>query len=268
MFVERTIPVTAIILTYNEEANIEHALKSICGWVNEVFILDSYSTDRTLEIARKYIDKIYQHEFTHYAEQRNWALQNLPIAQEWVLFLDADEEATIEFRDELRFKLAQAELDEQIVAFSVRHRFFFLGKPLKYANLSIPHIRVVRKNKAFWHPSEGAMEQCVVKAQARELKSRLLHNNRKGLSDWIRKHNWYSTEEARYCLMDPSSDEISFANKIENKFPLLLRPFIKFLYVYFLRLGFLDGKAGLAYAFLHDFWFPFLVYLKVQEMKK
>lgn len=261
------VPISVIILTYNEEANIEYALKSVYGWVSEIILVDSYSTDKTLEIARNYTDRICQHPFVHYSIQRNWALQNLAINQNWVLFIDADEETTTNFRDELSIKINQANQGGQTVAFTIRHTLFFLNKPLKYTNISVPHVRIVRKDKVLWQPGKGAMEQCIVNGKTGELKSRLLHNNRKELSDWIKKHDWYSTEEARHYFIGKKSNRTGFARKFEDKLPIVLRPFIKFSYVFFLRLGFLDGKAGFAYAFLHDFWFPFLTYLKLQEMK-
>src|SRR5262249_55279726 len=94
-------PVSLIILTYNEEVNIGHTLESVKGWVGEIIIVDSYSTDETLEICRKYTDKIYQHPFQNQAQQFNWALDNVPIAYEWVMRLDSDEMVTPELAREL-----------------------------------------------------------------------------------------------------------------------------------------------------------------------
>lgn len=96
------LPITVIILTYNEEKNIDDCLKSVHGWVEEIFIIDSYSTDKTLEIVQKYTDKIYPHPFENQAKQFNWALKNLPIKMEWVMRLDADERWTDEGFEELR----------------------------------------------------------------------------------------------------------------------------------------------------------------------
>ena len=93
------LPLSVIILTYNEEKNIEGCLKSIYGWANEIFIVDSHSSDKTLETANKFTEKIYQNRFESYAGQRNWALNNLPIAHDWVFFLDADEYITEELKE-------------------------------------------------------------------------------------------------------------------------------------------------------------------------
>lgn len=261
------VPISVVILTYNEEANIEYALKSVCGWASEIFVVDSYSTDTTLEKVRNYTDNICQHPFSHCADQRNWALQNLPLSQDWILFLDADEEVTPQLQGELCATITR--VDQDTAAFSLRHEFFFLDEPLRHAHFSIPHIRVIRINRAFWQRGEGTNEQCVVKGKIEVLQSKLLHNNRKKLSDWIRKHDWYATESASCFLERKSHHQAKGPTEaIEEKLPLILHPFARFFYAYFLRLGFLDGKAGFAYAFLHDFWFPFLVYLKVQEMRK
>src|SRR5215470_14159574 len=94
-------PVSLIILTYNEEVNIGHTLESVKDWVGEIIIVDSYSTDKTLEICRNYTDKIYQHPFQNQAQQFNWALDNVPIAHEWVMRLDSDEMVTPELAREL-----------------------------------------------------------------------------------------------------------------------------------------------------------------------
>src|SRR3990167_10070410 len=99
------IPVSVIILTYNEEIHIERLLKNIVDWASEIFIVDSFSIDRTLEIAEKYSAKIFQHEFENQAQQFNWALDNLEIKNEWILRLDADEYLTEELKNEITEKL-------------------------------------------------------------------------------------------------------------------------------------------------------------------
>ena len=91
-------PVAVIILTYNEEVNIRSCLESVQDFTDEIFLVDSFSTDRTMEIAREFTDKIYQNPWVHWAHQRNWALDNLPISYEWVFFLDADERLTSDLR--------------------------------------------------------------------------------------------------------------------------------------------------------------------------
>jgi len=95
------VPLSVIVLTHNEELNIRQCARSVAGWAGEVFVVDSFSTDRTIEVAREEGARVIQHEFTGYAEQRNWALSNLPLGYEWVLFLDADETVSEELKDEI-----------------------------------------------------------------------------------------------------------------------------------------------------------------------
>ena len=94
-------PISAVILTYNEEKNIEDCLKSVCGFIEDIFVVDSYSVDKTLEIVKKYTNNIVQHEFENYGKQRNWALNNLPITTEWILNLNSDQRFTEDLKKEL-----------------------------------------------------------------------------------------------------------------------------------------------------------------------
>ena len=96
------VPVAVIIITYNEEINLPFALKSVCNWASQVFVVDSFSTDKTVEISTKLGAEVYKHTFEGYTEQRNWALKNLPIKTEWVLFLDADEYLSEPLKEEIK----------------------------------------------------------------------------------------------------------------------------------------------------------------------
>ena len=121
-------PLNIIVLTYNEEVNIRECLKSARELSEDIFLVDSFSTDRTLDIARSFTDKVYQNPWVDWATQRNWALDHLPLPHEWVFFLDADERVTPEFAAELCQRLPQA--PPEVAGLNVHFRFFFLGRPL------------------------------------------------------------------------------------------------------------------------------------------
>ena len=120
-------PISVIILTYNEEKNIDACLKSVQGWVEEIFVVDSYSTDGTLDIVRNYTDKVFQHSFENYSKQRNWALKNLPIETEWVLNLDSDHRVSPELENELK-KVFRNGLDNRLNGFLISRKTIFMDK--------------------------------------------------------------------------------------------------------------------------------------------
>jgi glycosyltransferase involved in cell wall biosynthesis len=278
-------PVSVIILTYNEEANIPSCIESVRDLTDDIFIVDSYSTDNTLEVARQYTDKIYQNTWVHFAHQRNWAMENLPISHEWVLFLDADERLTEELRHEIEGVISTSEN----YGFYIKRHFYFLKRWIKHGgNQSDYILRLIRKDHA--HVTQkGAWEYFVVQGNLGYLKNPILHEDQKGLTFWIDKHNNYSSIEAKelhnYNLRnvnkrnkneqpDKRSTHIERQTKIwlrENiwiRLPLFIRPFFYFMYRYIFKLGFLDGKEGFIYCFLHGLWYPLLVDAKYLEIKK
>jgi glycosyltransferase involved in cell wall biosynthesis len=123
-------PISVIILTFNEELDVEDCLKSVHHWAKDIFIVDSYSLDQTLFLVQKYTDKISQNHWLSFAKQREWALNNLDIQTDWVLFLDADERLTPEMRKEISMIVNDKSRQEK--GFYIRRRFIFLGKWLKH----------------------------------------------------------------------------------------------------------------------------------------
>jgi len=271
---------SVVVLTFNEEANIEACLYSVVGWAQEVFVVDSFSTDSTLEISASLGAKVYQHEWKHIADQRNWALSNLPLDKEWVLFVDADERLSPEVREEIEDMVAGA--GANVAAVALRQEFYFLGRPLRHVHTGSAQIRLVRRDRAVWERTEGTDERCVARGTIKILTNRLIHLDRKGLSGWIAKHNWYATERAK-DIVAGKKVSMAFGREqhteinihwharlkwlLRQRFPTALRPFAYFVYTFFFRLGFLDGAAGFAYAFLHELWFYLLVNWKVREMR-
>lgn len=267
-----------VILTLNEELNLPAALASVHGWAQQVFVVDSFSLDSTLEVARDHEAQVYQHAFEHWAAQRNWSLDNLPIETPWVLFLDADEQLT----PALALEAAQAlqSVSADVGGFYVSRRFIFLGRWLKGGGLWPNFVlRLVRKEKTRVERI-GAWEYFRVAGQTRKLNGSLLHDDHKGVTDWVTKHNRYASAEAaddrrqsdtRVAANTEGSLErrkqVMLRQHIWLRIPLLARPWILFAYRYGVQGGFRDGVPGFIYCFLHDFWFPLLVVAKVRELQ-
>lgn len=280
----KKLPIEVIILTYNEELNIEDCLKSVYGWVEDIFIVDSFSTDRTLEIARKYTDKIYQHPFENHAKQFNWALNNLPIKTDWIMRLDADERVTPELKEELMEKLDKFSND--ITGLYVKRRVLFMGRWIKHGGYYPTWLlRIWRNGKGYCE--ERWMDEHIKlnDGKALFLENDIIDDNKKELHWWINKHNSYATREAidllnlkyNFLNLDTLKGELTgsqekkkrwIKEKVYARMLLFIRPFLYFLYRYFFKLGFLDGKEGLIFHFLQGFWYRFLVDAKIYEIEK
>ena len=259
------LPISVIILTYNEELNLESCLKSVVDWTDEIFIVDSYSTDKTLEIAKEYGAEIFQHPFENQAQQFNWALDNLEIKNNWILRLDADEYLTPELRREISETLPKTPGD--INGFYLRRRVYFMNRWIKHGGYyPIWLLRFFRYGKARYQEERDVDEHLtLLEGAAGKMKNDFIDDNKKDLIWWIKKHNNYALREAGEAL---SGNYGRGGKKFYYKLPLFLRAFVYFIYRYFLRFGFLDGKEGLIFHFLQGFWYRFLVDSKLYELNK
>lgn len=279
------LPISAIILTYNEEKNIETCLKSLEGLVENIFIVDSYSDDLTVEIASMYTDKIFQHPFENYAKQLNWALKNLPINTEWVMRIDADERVMPALRGELLNQMYK--LDSDITGLYIKVRVYFMGRWMKHGGTHpVWHLRIWRKDKAYCEERWMDEHMKVIEGKLSFFESDIIDENRKKLHWWIGKHNNYATREAIDILnlgygfinYDETIPPRLFGRQEQRKrwikekiyanMPLFIRPILYFIYRYTIQLGFLDGKEGLIWHVLQGFWYRFLVDSKVYEIKR
>lgn len=267
--------VSVVVLTYNEEANIEDCLKSVQGWSDDILIIDSYSDDTTVEVARNYTDKIYSHKFKHWATQRNWALENLPFKYDWILFLDADERVSEELKEKIQNTLPNVGLNTN--GFYINRKFFFMGRWIKHGGYYPYKVLRLVKHKFASYIKHGAWEYGKIDGTTSYIDGYIIHEDNRDIDYWIDKHNKFASIEAKEFNL--SNSNLSSEGELEgkrrivinsflNKLPFMFRPFIRFIYRYFFRLGFLDGKEGLIYFFLHDFWYPFLVDTKIEEMRK
>ncbi|MEK7162802.1 MAG: glycosyltransferase family 2 protein [Patescibacteria group bacterium] len=257
------IPISIIILTYNEEIHIELLLKNISDWADEIFIVDSYSTDKTLEIAKKYDAKIFQHKFENQARQFNWALDNLKIKNEWILRLDADEYLTEELKKEIIEVIPKTALE--ISGFYIKRRVYFMGRWIKHGGYyPFWFLRLFRKGKARSEQREMDEHLVLLEGKSGKLENDFVDDNKKDLTWWTEKHNNYASREVAAILV---GDFGISKKKFYYKLPMFFRVYAYFCYRYFLRLGFLDGKEGLIFHFLHAFWYRFLIDAKIYEKK-
>lgn len=268
-----------VVLTYNEELNLPHALRSVCGWADEVLVFDSFSNDRTLEIARDYGCKVIQNVFEDYGKQRNAALA-IPSACEWALFLDADEWLSEELKVEIKDTLQS---NSSHNGYYLKWRLIWMGKWIRRGYYPTWILRLFRRGAAHCE-ARSVNEHMVVTGTTGQLKFDIFHQDRKDLSDWVVKHNRYATREALELVRieaEPAGHQLDarffgsqaqrkrwLRHRVWNHLPVLIRPFLYFFYRYILRGGFLDGRAGFSYHFLQGLWFPVLIDLKYLEIKR
>jgi glycosyltransferase involved in cell wall biosynthesis len=272
-----------IILTHNEEKNIEACLKSVLDLNCPIFLVDSGSTDNTLKIVEEFPVQLSHHPFQNYGQQRNWALKNLPIATPWVLNMDADHRMTPELASEINQVLTKP-IEENTKGFLISRRTIFLGHWMKHGG-HYPVYHAILFKKDFGHCEDKLYDQhFVVNGYCETLKADMIDTLTDSLQSFTERHNRWSTLEAedqfyKYTLQSRNSlvkakalgnaqQRRRYAKSIYEKFPLFVRPFIYFFVRYFLKLGFLDGKKGLVFHFLQGFWFRFLVDAKIYELKK
>lgn len=267
--------IAVIILTFNEELNLSKALESVKGWSQEVYIVDSFSTDRTVEIAlSKQSDgvSVVQHAFEDYSSQWNWALENLPIKSEWTLKLDADERLTDEFKAETLNVIKT--VSQEVEGISFRRRFFFMGKFFRWGGFSDNYDLRMWKTGCAKFESRPINEHVLVNGLSITIKSFVDHHNFKSVSDWLDKHNRYSSLEAQNIIRGNMTGDIKprlFGSSVEQRmwfkvvyFKLPFNNIIYLVYKLFIKMGFLDGYQGIVYSFLYTYYL-FLIQLKVKE---
>ncbi len=269
-------PISLIVLTHNEEVNLSQCLKNAKSHIDEIIIVDSYSDDKTVEIAERYGAYVVQHEFENQAKQFNWALDNLEIKNEWVLRLDADEWVTGELWDEIAEKLAST--PQEVNGYIMKRRVYFMGRWMRHGGYYPAwFLRLFRNGKARYEEREVDEHLVLTEGKAVRLKHDFVDENHKPLGWWIEKHNNYAGKEAREALKlregelqpeDQAGRKRRLKNSFYYKLPPFFRAFLYWKYRYILRLGFLDGKEGLIFHALQGFWYRLLVDAKIYEVKR
>ncbi|MGB3544033.1 glycosyltransferase family 2 protein [Rubrivirga sp.] len=248
-------PVSVLILTYNEEDNLPRCLDSV-AWADDVLVVDSFSTDRTVEVARAHGARVLQRGFDTFAGQRNFGIDQGELRHDWVLHLDADEVVPSALRDEL-LDVARTGVKP---AYRVASRMMFQGKWLRHAGMYPAYqVRYGRRDRLRFKQVGHGQREDLEPEDVGTLQHDLEHYSfSKGLHEWFAKHNCYSSDEAAEAL-GQSGDAIDWAalaapdrtrrrralKTLAARMPM--RPSLRFFYMYVLRRGFLDGRAGLSY---------------------
>ena len=281
---QRDSKISFVVLTYNEEKHIERCIRSLEPFAKEILVIDSFSTDRTLEIAERMGAKTVKHPFENQAQQFNWAIRNCEIAGDWIWRVDADECISEECGRKVTEAIATC--DGDINGIYVNKAIVFQGHKLKHGGwYPAPQIKVIRKG--YGESENKVMDEHLIITSGRTfyVDGDQTDENLNDLTWWSDKHNKYASREAVNMLMmqyemDADAEGVEaklLGNDAERKrwlkvryarMPLFLRPFLYFLVRYIVKLGFLDGKQGFIWYVLQGFWYRFLVDAKVYEMKR
>lgn len=280
------LDLTTIILTYNEEIHIRRCLENVCQFSRKVYVIDSPSTDNTTVICKEFPEvEVVVHKYPgNQAEQFNWALDNCEIDTEWILRLDADEYCTSELIEEMRKKLPVIEKGVNAVVLPLGRAF--MGRVLKHGIVNgVKMIRLFRYGKARYEQRLMDEHLKVLEGNTVAFEHKFIDDNRIPLAQFVAKHNNYSSREAA-VLLDAEYGLSEFSTDVDNaeyaadvaakraqkakyaKMRLFWRSFAYFIYRYFFKMGFLDGKEGFCWDFFQGLWYRMLVDAKVYEIKK
>jgi len=242
---------SALIITRNEEQNIQNVLENL-SFADEIIVVDSFSSDRTFEIASSFKNvKTVQHSFENFASQRNYAI-NLA-SNSWILFIDADERVTPNLKKEIETVINE---ENKAVAYFMYRTFMFKDKRLRFSGWQTDKIiRLFKKENAFYNHEKIVHEKLVINGEVRKLKNKLIHFSYSTFDDYKQKMIFYGKLKAQ--------EELS-KNTKPNFFHFYIRPAYQFLNQFVIRLGFLDGKNGLTICYLN----ALSVSARFQELKK
>ena len=272
---------TVVILTKNEEDNLKKCINSVAPVAKRVVIVDSYSTDNTVAMAKSLGADVIQHQFENHAAQFNWALENSNISTKWVMKIDADEELTQELANEINCQIDK--LPSYINGVILRRRVYFMGRWLKHGG-KYPELllRIFRFGHGMSEMKMMDEHLIITDGETVTFKYDFIDNNNKSLEWWIGKHNWYSNKEVleqqtraakvsgKITVEETSTSmQAKIKRYIKNhgyySMPKFLRAHLYFIYRYYFRFGFLDGTEGKIYTFLQAYWYRFLVDAKLYE---
>lgn len=273
--------IDTLILTFNEHLHIQRAVENAKRVSNNVFVLDSFSTDNTVEIAKAVGAIVLQNPWhNNYADQLNWGLEHFNFTSDWIMRLDADEYLTEELINEINENIA--DIDDSVSGIILKRRTYFMGKWVKHGIYPVKLLRIFRKGKGVCE--SRWMDEHIVLSEgtAVEFKHDFIDENLNTINWWTQKHNNYAVREAidyldiKYNICGYSkNDEMQKGEQANKKrmskrsyykLPIFFRSFLYFIYRYFFRLGFLDGKQGLIWNFLQAWWYRFLVDSQIYEI--
>lgn len=273
--------ISVIILTFNEEKHIARCINSILPFTNKIFIVDSGSTDKTVEIAEKLGAVVKYNPWVNYAQQFNFGIENIPFQTKWLMRMDSDEYIMPELAEEISTKLEMLEKD--VSGIYVKRRVMFFNKWIKHgAYYPIWLLRIWQRGKGVCEETWMDEHIKITEGITQNFEHDIVDHNLNNLTWWTQKHNLYAIREVidllnmKYDFRDFESVEPRLFGSQEQRkrflkmkyasLPLFTRPFMYFVYRYFIRLGFLDGTKGLVWHFLQGFWYRFLVDAKIYEV--
>jgi glycosyltransferase involved in cell wall biosynthesis len=268
--------ITVIIPTFNVEDLIAQAIRSVT-WADEVLVVDSFSTDRTVEIAKDLGARVLQHEYIYSAKQKNWAIPQA--THEWILLLDSDEVVTDKLQKTIQAMLASEEI-EKFDGFGIARRHYFLGKFLRWGGrYPLYNIRLFRKECRYEDRNVHA-HIILAKDRMKNITGDILHYSDRSLDQFFEKFNRYSSWQANYMIRvyENGMTKVSLAMFMTNPYYakavvkdlwtfIPFTPLIRFVYMFVLRLGFLDGRYGFMIAFFYAFQ-DYVAKTKYLEMRK
>lgn len=278
------LDLSVIVLTYNEEIHIKRCIDNVKAIAKDIVIIDSESTDKTVDIAKDAGASVYVHKWPgNQAAQFNWALDNVPISTEWILRLDADEYLTPELIEEIKLKLPN--VPEGINGIMLPLKNVWMGKPLKHGGATIKILRLFRNGYGRYEPRMMDEQLEISEGEISEFEHPFADDNLNDLNWWTTKHLGYSNREAAELLdvefnlsgraadgnLSNLSPDARHRRELKLKYakqPLFWRSFAYFIYRYFVKGGFLEGKEGFLRHFLQGWWYRTLVDAKIFEIKK
>ena len=280
----KELSITVLILTKNEEIHIARAINSIKPISSKIFVIDSYSKDETVSIAKNLGAKIFTHRFINQAIQMQWAIDNLKINTEWVMRLDADELISSDLVNEIIHKLPN--MSDKVNGIILKRKHIFMNKIIRFGGRgSLSILRIWRNGHAYIEKKYMDEHICIKDGLYTHFHSKFFDWNLKGINFFIVKHNEYATREAAQkilaCLSKNSNNKSLvvrlpfflaikrfFKDFIYDAMPYQISSLLYFIWRYVFMLGFLDGVAGFNYHFLQAFWYRFLIGLKMDEIKE
>ena len=277
------LDLTTIILTYNEEIHIRRCLENVCPISKKVYVIDSPSTDHTVDICKEFDNvEVVTHQYPgNQAAQFNWAVDNMKVDTEWVLRLDADEYLTPELIDELREKLPT--IGEDVTGVEFKRRHIFMGRWVKHGIYPVIMMRMFRNGCGRYDNRLMDEHMILTKGKSIVFDHDFCDHSLINISDYCSKHINYAAREAAmvldeaYGLMDHAVSKEGLGKQAQekhrkkglyNRLPIFWRSFAYFIYRYIVKGGFLDGKEGFLFAFIQGWWYRTMVDAKILEAKR
>jgi glycosyltransferase involved in cell wall biosynthesis len=267
---------TVILLSFNSEDTLGATLSRAREVSQEIFVIDSFSSDGTIALAESYGAKVVSHAFENYGAQRNWGIDNLPITSKWQLHLDADEVMD----DELVAAIKALPDEPEHSGYFVPRYVKFLGRVLRHGGMSPTwHLRLFRSGVGRCEDRKYDQHFLIKSGTTGQLPGVMIDDIAMSLSEWTARHNRWADgevaeldagESAGRLVADSKGNPAQRKRALRQKYnnlPLFVRPFVLFGYRFFIRLGFLDGMEGFIFWVLQTFWFRFLIDAKIWEKR-